>query len=108
MFWRGEDRRLKKVIEADVLPCRQQMPTAFFLNGAVYVADCASLQNSKTFLTADTLGYEMPASRSLDIDTEEDLKHLEGFSRRRAAPGSNGSYLPRDGEQPAFPASENF
>jgi len=107
MFWRGEDRRLKKVIEGVVFPCRQQMPTAFFLNGAVYVADCAWLQNSKTFLSADTHGYEMPASRSLDIDSEEELKYLEGYFAEKATLDSKGGHLRWNDKGTAFPASES-
>lgn len=109
MFWKGEDLRLNPVLgEGGRIACRQLMPDAFRLNGAIYVAQAKWLKQTRSFISAETVAYEMPAERSLDIDTEEDLKHLEGFLEQRAASGSNGSYLPLDGEQPAFPASENL
>jgi len=55
---------------------RQDLPAAFVLNGAVYVADCAWLRQNRTFLADRTIGYVMPAERSLDIDTEFDLEIL--------------------------------
>lgn len=42
------------------------------LNGAVYVADCAALIKSKSFVTNNTLAYKMPLCRSVDIDDEND------------------------------------
>lgn len=52
---------------------RQDFPVAFRLNGAVYAARAAQLIRTRTFIGAHTVGYRMPAARSLDIDTFEDL-----------------------------------
>lgn len=52
---------------------RQDLPPVYALNGAVYAARSAWLRASRSFLTADTLGYVMPASRSVDIDNEQDF-----------------------------------
>ncbi len=60
----------------DVITRRQDLPKAYLLNGAVYVADSAWLLCNGSFLSAETLGYVMPRERSLDIDTELDLKLL--------------------------------
>ena len=56
---------------------RQEYPYFFLLNGAVYVARTEWLLQSRTFLTDETLGYEMPEERSLDIDTVEDFRRFE-------------------------------
>ena len=53
---------------------RQDLPKAYILNGAVYVADINWLREQKTFLTEQTLGFVMPQDRSMDIDTEFDLE----------------------------------
>lgn len=53
---------------------RQDQPPAYSLNGAVYVARADWLQRQRTFLSAETLAYVMPRERSVDIDTDEDLK----------------------------------
>ena len=56
---------------------RQDLPRALTVNGAVYVSRVASLMAQRSFLHEDTVGYEMPAERSLDIDTLEDLAAAE-------------------------------
>jgi N-acylneuraminate cytidylyltransferase len=63
---------------------RQDLPTAYVLNGATYVADTAWLANSRSFLTSETIAYEMPSERSIDIDTDADLAKLEPYLRAGA------------------------
>lgn len=79
MFRLGADGRLMRFAEpAGGLPLRRQdLPTAWSLNGAVYVAGCDSFLKNRTFLSSDTVGYPMPPERSLDIDTFEDLQRLQ-------------------------------
>jgi CMP-N,N'-diacetyllegionaminic acid synthase len=60
---------------------RQDLPRAFTPNGAVYVAKTDWLVNSRSFMTEQTIGLEMPEARSLDIDTEEDLAVAESRLR---------------------------
>lgn len=52
---------------------RQDLPEVYALNGAVYVARVAWLFEAQNFLGEGTSGYVMPSSRSIDIDTEQDL-----------------------------------
>src|SRR5713226_4586652 len=52
----------------------QEQPAAYVLNGAVYVADCNFLRVNKTFVCPTTRGFVMPRERSIDIDTELDLR----------------------------------
>ena len=78
MFSVSNNFRLHRLVgEANVVHRRQDYPDFFLLNGAVYVAQVEWLRNSRTFISAETLGFEMPEERSLDIDTEEDLRDLE-------------------------------
>ena len=65
---------VKDAINLD-LP-RQKIPKTYVLNGAVYVAQASWLRENKSFLTEQSLGYIMPCERSLDIDTEEDMKYF--------------------------------
>lgn len=51
---------------------RQDLPTFVALNGAVYVAKCDWLLLNKTFVTNETIAYQMPKERSIDIDTDYD------------------------------------
>lgn len=55
---------------------RQDLPPAWCLNGAVYAARVDWLRRTRSFLAEGTVGSEMPAERSLDIDTAEDLRRF--------------------------------
>jgi CMP-N,N'-diacetyllegionaminic acid synthase len=53
--------------------CRQDIPTVYALNGAVYVAEVNWLQKKQLFVSDETVAYVMPKDRSIDIDSETDL-----------------------------------
>jgi N-acylneuraminate cytidylyltransferase len=69
---------------------RQDLPPAWCLNGAVYVARVDWFMGARTFLSDETVGFPMPADRSLDIDTFADIEQLKKIV------GENG-----DGSLPA-------
>lgn len=52
-------------------------PKTVFPNGAVFVVDIAGFLKNPTFWPDGVLAYDMPASRSIDIDTADDLKRAE-------------------------------
>jgi len=52
---------------------RQTLPIVYALNGAVYVAEIGWLRSTKTFLMPETGAYIMPKTRSIDIDSEQDI-----------------------------------
>ena len=56
---------------------RQDFPTAYMVNGAVFVARTNAFLKEKTFEPIGTLGYVMPRERSIDIDTLSDLELAE-------------------------------
>ena len=56
---------------------RQELPKAYALNGAIYVARADWLRKTGTFVTPETVAFIMPAERSLDIDSEFDFRILE-------------------------------
>ncbi len=53
---------------------RQQIKGIYELNGAVYVVKVPWFIKKKVFIAKDTVAYPMPGFRSIDIDTELDLK----------------------------------
>ncbi len=80
MYRLDASRHLVPLIEQKSLPaCRQDLPKVYILNGGVYVAQTAWLQQQRTFLTAETVAHIMPRERSLDVDTELDLKICEAL-----------------------------
>ncbi len=55
---------------------RQEFPTYYKVNGAIYINKAITLSNS-TSLNDNELCYIMPQLTSIDIDTEEDLLYAE-------------------------------
>jgi len=46
----------------------------FFINGAVYIVAISSLRNTGRFvIKGETVLYEMPSERGVDIDTQQDM-----------------------------------
>lgn len=60
---------------------RRQDSTAYILNGAVYVCRTDWWPENQRFLSEHTVGYVMPADRSIDIDTPDDLRLAERLLR---------------------------
>jgi N-acylneuraminate cytidylyltransferase len=56
---------------------RQDLPSAFLPNGAVYVARWSELRHADSFMLQGVLGVQMPVERSLDIDTPSDFRLAE-------------------------------
>ena len=56
---------------------RQELPKAYALNGAIYVARADWLRKTRNLVTEETVAFVMPAERSLDIDSEMDFRILE-------------------------------
>lgn len=78
MYTLDDNGLMRQLIKQDSLTVRRQdLPNAYALNGAVYVAETKWLMESKSFLTEATIAYEMPKIRSYDIDTEEDFMWCE-------------------------------
>lgn len=77
MYCLSQDQRLKPLLQLDESHCRQQLPLAYVLNGALYLASRAFLLKEQKFIREDTLGYVMPAERSVDIDTSLDWRWAE-------------------------------
>ena len=56
---------------------RQELPNYYCPNGAIYITTEKSLQKTKSFIPKKTIPYIMPKERSVDLDTEFDLKLIE-------------------------------
>lgn len=78
MFTLGERGKMKKLIDLDNNYLRRQdIPSVYRLNGAVYVAKTEFILKNKSFLTDETAGYIMSIEHSIDIDTEKDFRFAE-------------------------------
>lgn len=78
MFRVDATGRLVPFLDAAQRPQRrQEAPTLYTLNGAVYVARVDWLRKTRSFLTEETVAHVMPAERSVDIDTALDFRLAE-------------------------------
>lgn len=72
--------RLSKKLEVPIVR-RQDAPKCFDMNASVYVWRRDVLFESSTVFNCDTLLYEMPEERSIDIDSELDFRFVEFIMR---------------------------
>ena len=80
MFTKDSDDLLKPILEhtpGTLVTRRQDLPVYFELNGAINICSCPWLKKNKKLITDATYGFEMPRSRSVDIDSLLDLKICE-------------------------------
>jgi len=64
---------------------RQDLPSLYALNGALYLARTDWLVDNRNFVGPETLGYVMPTDRSVDIDTPMDWQWVEFLMQRTHA-----------------------
>ncbi len=81
MYTTSADGKLSPVLPQS-FNRRQDIPVAYAINGAVYAASRQWLNQHRSFLSSDTLGYQMPQERAIDIDTEFDFWLAEQIARK--------------------------
>jgi CMP-N-acetylneuraminic acid synthetase len=65
---------------SDDLPRSQDTPELYHPNGAVFAAKVDAFRRQESFYAEQTVGYEMPRSRSLDIDEPFDLEMAKAWA----------------------------
>lgn len=74
MYSLDEKSKLRPLMpNTSFVPRRQDLPNAYFLNGAIYIAETSWLRSKRCFVDAETIAYLMPETRSLDIDDIDDF-----------------------------------
>ena len=64
-------------IELAKFPTRQSLEKVYALNGAIYCVERSWFMETGKLIGQESLGYEMPLSRSIDIDSPEDWKFAQ-------------------------------
>ena len=77
MFTMADNNRLCPFFKGDIPTNRQELPPAYAVNGALYMASIQWFRQNKTFLTSETKGFYMMPEESLDIDSEMDFAACE-------------------------------
>lgn len=71
-------RSMKNFIKPEIMnKNRQEFPSYYRINGAVYVAFVDYFRKNNGFIGNNTFAYVMPKERSVDIDIELDFKMCE-------------------------------
>lgn len=74
----GDDLRLDNFISEEAKrACRQDLPTYYRLNGAIYMGKTNRFYENKSFLGKNSVAYIMSQEESVDIDSELDFKLAE-------------------------------
>ncbi|WP_407377390.1 cytidylyltransferase domain-containing protein [Methanobrevibacter sp.] len=60
---------------------RQDLPTYYVLNGAIYITTPDFIRKNKSFYGDRTIPYLMPKERSIDLDTPLDFKIVDFLMR---------------------------
>ena len=74
---------------------RQDLPEAYYPNGAIYAIRTEAFLRNEKLMTSRTAPLLMPEERSIDIDDVDDLELAEEFLRKASAPR-------RDSRPPAW------
>lgn len=69
---------------------RQDLPTHFRLNGAIYLIDTGTLRTERAFVGGFAVAYLMPREASVDVDNAIDLEFAEFLLARGFASGDRG------------------
>jgi len=62
--------------------CRQELPTFYRLNGAIYMGLTKTFYENRSFLGKKGFAYIMKQDVSIDIDSELDFKYVEFLMRK--------------------------
>ncbi|MDH4395560.1 MAG: acylneuraminate cytidylyltransferase family protein [Limnobacter sp.] len=77
MYKLTDDDRLTGLLEPlSGVSRRQDLPSVYTLNGAIYIANVEWLLKSGSFIGPETVAYKMPKSRSIDIDDDIDFRRF--------------------------------
>ena len=80
----GQMKNLTDLSGQDAVRNHQQMPEPpVVLNGSIYVINTEAYKRSKTYFMEKTYGYEMPISRSIDIDEMDEFIMAEAIMKNR-------------------------
>jgi CMP-N-acetylneuraminic acid synthetase len=85
MYRMDEGQHLRRLIEGPEYTRRQDLPPVYAVNGALYFTDVAWLRRTRKFVTSESVGYVMPAERSVDLDTPIDWRLAELLLEGRPA-----------------------
>lgn len=84
MYRRGADGRLTPFLDAQPTGLRRQdIEPVFYLEGTLYVSWIDVFRSRRSFYHDDTVGYEVPKWKSIEIDDMTDFVMAEAVARHK-------------------------
>lgn len=77
----AKDNKLTKIMNCRSNVRRQDMPTAYYVSGVLYLFDLK--RNNEIVINEAEHGYIMDEERSTDIDTYDDIRAIESYLAKR-------------------------
>ena len=77
--------------------CRQELNQAFILNGCLYFDEWNYLNKIENYISEETIAYEMPVERSLDIDSMIDWQYAQYLASNKKVhkENTNEKWVPK-------------
>ena len=86
MFSQDKKGRLRPYLNQQPTGLRRQdLDPIFFLDGTLYVSRVDVLRHKRSFYHEDTVAFEVPKWKSLEIDDVDDFVMVEALMARRGA-----------------------
>ena len=76
-FRKQEDGRIERVIDGKFSTNRQEVEETYTACGTVFLFKTKWLIKNKRYITEDTVGFEIPQERALEIDNVNDWQYAE-------------------------------
>ena len=84
IYRRGDGERLNPLMQRQPTGLRrQEIEPLYFLEGTVYVSQINALRRYQSFYHEDTVGYEVPRWKALEVDEMDDLVMIEALMRHK-------------------------
>jgi CMP-N-acetylneuraminic acid synthetase len=78
MYWKTKDS-LSPILDGFEETRRQEIPTAFFRNGSIYIIRIKPFLKNHKVMIKPSIGYVMPSSQLLNIDEPRDIIMAEAL-----------------------------
>lgn len=62
---------------------RQDLSPVFFFEGTIYISEAKALRATKSFYQENTVGFEVPKWKSLEVDDMDDLIMVEAIMKHK-------------------------
>ena len=77
MYWKDESKMLQPIMKEYESTRRQDIPSAYYRNGAIYITRISELKKTNQIIIKPTIAYEMPYETWLNIDDNRDVMIAE-------------------------------